>query len=252
MRFLRKTRPRRRRAPQPGPGGQVARLSETIVAFACLFPCGIETAIAFADAGRASIETAIAFADAGRASIETVIAFADAGRASIETAIAFAGAGRASIETVIAFAGEKWVFLVHFSGAEVMPVSEVPCWGRAVVLLVSTSPRCRASCVKKVRPAPSDVGVSAKSSPRALTMAQIWRFLACWASFFVEMPLEVPCWASFSAPIGPAPRSCRRRDARGSLRWGFCSIRNWPPACRRRVTPLMTPFPPLRGAEVAA
>ena len=140
MRFLRKTRPRRRRAPQPGPGGQVARLSETIVAFACLFPCGIETAIAFADAGRASIETVIAFADAGRA----------------------------SIETTIAFAGEKWVFLAHFSGAEVMPVSRLPCWGRAVVLLVSTSPRCRASCVKKVRPAPSDVGVSAKKfAPRA-------------------------------------------------------------------------------------
>ena len=140
MRFLRKTRPRRRRAPQPGPGGQVARLSETIVAFACLFPCGIETVIAFAGAGRASIETAIAFADAGRA----------------------------SIETTIAFAGEKWVFLVHFSGAEVMPVSRLPCWGRAVVLLVSTSPRCRASCVKKVRPAPSDVGVSAKKfAPRA-------------------------------------------------------------------------------------
>ena len=99
----------------------MARLSETIVAFACLFPCGIETAIAFADAGRASIETAIAFA----------------------------GAGRASIETTIAFAGEKWVFLVHFSGAEVMPVSRLPCWGRAVVLLVSTSPRCRASCAKK-------------------------------------------------------------------------------------------------------
>ena len=154
MRFLRKTRPRRRRAPQPGPGGQVARLSETIVAFACLFPCGIETVIAFAGAGRASIETVIAFADAGRASIETVIAFA--------------GAGRASIETTIAFAGEKWVFLVHFSGAEVMPVSRLPCWGRAVVLLVSTSPRCRASCVKKVRPAPSDVGVSAKKfAPRA-------------------------------------------------------------------------------------
>ena len=35
-------------------------------------------------------------------------------------------------------------------------------------------------------------------------------------------------------------------------RWGFCSIRNWLPACRRRVTPLMTPFPPLRDAEVAA
>ena len=73
------------RAPQPGPVGQVARLSETLVAFACLFLRGCETAIAFA--------------------------------------------------------GEKWAFLVQFSGAEVSSVSMVPCWGgRAVVLLVSTSP----------------------------------------------------------------------------------------------------------------
>ena len=70
--------------------------------------------------------------------------------------------GRLS-ETVVAFAGAKWVFVVHFLGAEAMPVSRLPCWGRAVVmvvsmvavqgravvLLVSTSPRCRASCVKK-------------------------------------------------------------------------------------------------------
>ena len=62
--------------------------------------------------------------------------------------------------------------------------------------------------------------------------------------FFAEMPLKGPCWASFFAPIGPAPRSCRRRGARGLLRWGFCSIRSWLAACRRRVVPLMTPFPP--------
>ena len=49
-------------APQPGPVGQVARLSET--------------AIAFAGTGRASTETAVAFAGAGRASTETGIAFA--------------------------------------------------------------------------------------------------------------------------------------------------------------------------------
>ena len=49
-------------APQPGPVGQVARLSET--------------AIAFAGTGRASTETAVAFAGAGRASNETGIAFA--------------------------------------------------------------------------------------------------------------------------------------------------------------------------------
>ena len=58
---------------RPGPVGQMARLFETIVAFARLCLCGIET--------------------------------------------------------VIAFAGEKWAFLVHFSGAVVMAVSAVPCWG---------------------------------------------------------------------------------------------------------------------------
>ena len=62
-----------------------------------------------------------------------------------ETPVAFARVCLCGVETAIAFAVEKWVFLVHFSGAEVTPVSPVLCWGRAVVLLVSTSPRCRAS-----------------------------------------------------------------------------------------------------------
>ena len=56
---------------------------------------------------------------------------------------------RASTETAIAFAGEKWAFLAQFSGAVVLSVSAVPCWGRAVVLSVSRSPRCRALCAKK-------------------------------------------------------------------------------------------------------
>ena len=66
-----------------------------------------------------------------------------------ETAIAFARSCSCGIETVIAFVGAKWVFLVQFSGAEVMPVSMVAVQGRAVVLLVSTSPRCLALCAKK-------------------------------------------------------------------------------------------------------
>jgi len=127
----------------------VGRLSETVIAFAGAGRASIETVIAFAGAGRALPETAVAFAGAGRASTETAVAFAGAGRALTETAIAFAGAGRALTETAIAFAGAKWAFLVQFSCAEVMPVSEVPCWGRAVVLLVSMSPRCRASCAKR-------------------------------------------------------------------------------------------------------
>ena len=54
------------------------------------------------------------------------------------------------------------MFLVHFSGAEVMPVSRLPCWGRAVVLLVSTSPRCCALCAQKFALRGLMVGVSAK------------------------------------------------------------------------------------------
>ena len=46
-----------------------------------------------------------------------------------ETPVAFARVCLCGVETAIAFAGEKWVFLVHFSGAEVTPVSPVLCWG---------------------------------------------------------------------------------------------------------------------------
>ena len=80
---------------------------------------------------------------------ETPVAFAGAGRALSETGIAFAGAGRASTETGIAFAGEKWVFLAHFSVALVLSVSMVAVQGRAVVMVVSMSPRCCASWAKK-------------------------------------------------------------------------------------------------------
>ena len=57
-----------------------------------------------------------------------------------ETLVAFARWCLCGFETAIAFVVEKWVFLAPFSGAEVMAVSVVPCWGRAVVSSVSTSP----------------------------------------------------------------------------------------------------------------
>ena len=79
-----------------------------------------------------------------------------------ETVIAFVRSYPCGIETAVAFAGEKWVFLVRFSGAEVLSVSAFPCWGRAVVLVVSTSPRCRASCAKKFALRGLMVDVSAK------------------------------------------------------------------------------------------
>ena len=79
-----------------------------------------------------------------------------------ETVIAFARSYPCGIETVIAFAGAKWVFLVQFSGAEVMVVSMVAVQGRAVVLSVSKSPCCRVSCAKKFALRGLMVGVSAK------------------------------------------------------------------------------------------
>ena len=57
-----------------------------------------------------------------------------------ETPVAFDRLFLRGFETAIAFADEKWAFLVQFVGAKVMAVSAVPCWGRAVVVLVSTSP----------------------------------------------------------------------------------------------------------------
>ena len=68
-------------------------------------------------------ETAVAFARWYSCGVETVIAFVGAGRVSTETGIAFAGAGRASVETAVAFAGENWVFLARFSVALVLSVS---------------------------------------------------------------------------------------------------------------------------------
>ena len=130
--------------------------------------------------------------------------------------------------------------------------------GRAVVLSVSKSPCCRASCVKKFALRGLMVGVSAKkfalharNTPKSAFLRLLGELFRGSASggamlgeFFAEILLKGLCWASSFAPIGPVPRSCRRRGARGWLRWGFCSIRSWLAACRRRVVPLMTPFPP--------
>ena len=128
---------------------------------------------------------------------------------SPETAITFARAGRSSTETAIAFVDAKWVFLVQLSGAVVMPVSRLPCWGCAVVLLVSTSTCCRASCAKKFALRGSVIVHARKYSPCTLKTPQNRRFFACWANYFAEEPLEGLCWESFFASIGSAARSCR-------------------------------------------
>ncbi|MBS7072456.1 MAG: hypothetical protein KH092_09255 [Actinomyces sp.] len=116
-----------------------------------------------------------------------------------ETAIAFAGAGGASTETGVAFAGEKLAFLVQFSGAVVMLVSRLPCWGRAEVSLVSPSPPQCVLCAKKFALRRCVIVKARKSSPCALKTPQNRRLMARWASFFAEMPLDGRCWAKFFA-----------------------------------------------------
>ena len=116
-----------------------------------------------------------------------------------ETIVAFACLCLCGVETIVAFAGEKWAVLVRFSGAEVSSVSAVPCWGCAVVLLVSTSPCFCVLCAKLVALLGLMWVRARKSSPCVLTMAKNWRLMARWASFFAEMRLERPRWASFFA-----------------------------------------------------
>ena len=97
---------------------------------------------------------------------------------------------------------------MQFSGAKVMAVSAVPCWGRAVVLLVSTSPCFCVLCATFVALLGLMWVRARKSSPCVLTMAKSWRLMARGASIFAEMPLEGPRRASFDATpsrqMGPA------------------------------------------------
>ena len=68
---------------------------------------------------------------------------------------------------------------------------------------------------EKVRPAWPDVRVSAKKFALRAHNGSKLAFLRLLGELFAEMLLKGLCWASSFAPIGPAPRSCRRCGARG-------------------------------------
>ena len=116
---------------------------------------------------------------------------------------------------------------------------------------------------EKLRPARPDVRASAKkfalrthNGPKLAFSGVLGEFFAeepleglCRANFFAEMWMEGPCWASFFAQSALRPGLVGDVAHEAGCRWGFCSIRNCRPACRRRVTPLMTPFPPIGDGE---
>ena len=98
----------------------------------------------------------------GNLSRETCVAFARAGSASTETGVAFARSYVRAVETGVAFAGEKWAFWVRFSVAEVMVVSTVAVWGRALVMAVSCWPTSAVAEVSLVSTPPPHSSLSAK------------------------------------------------------------------------------------------
>ena len=74
---------------------------------------------------------------------------------------------------------------------------------------------------------------------------------SCWAKFV--SPWRLPCvqLPGFRHPPAPQPGPRPLQRARHWWRWGFCSIRSWLSACRRRVAPLMLQFPPIGGSDAA-
>lgn len=102
---------------------------------------------------------------------------------------------------------------MQFSGAEVMPVSLVPSWGRAEASSVSLSPCLCVLCAKFVALLSLGVGVSAKKFAQRAQNTPISAFLrllgeffrgsaAGWAvpgEFFAERSPEGLCWANFVA-----------------------------------------------------
>ena len=102
------------------------------------------------------------------------------------------------------------------------------------------------------RPARPGVGTSAKKFAQRRKNGPKWAFYGLQGEFFSGR-------AAGSPVLGEFFRETRRCDQVLSAarhppyrwRWGFCTIRAWLAACRRRVAVLMTPFPPFGGGEAA-
>ena len=198
--------------------------------------------------------------DIGNLSRETGIAFARSCARLSETAVAFARAGRASTETAIAFAGEKWAFWVRFSVAEVMVVSMVAVWGRAVVMvvsrwsasavtevsLVSTSSRHSCLCAKKFALLGPMVGVIAKefaqrtkNGPQSAlygVLGEFFRGLSGGVGLLGEL-CRVYRHGRYVSQVRWRP-TCRKW-------WGFCTTRSPLATCRRRVGASCRAIPPI-------
>ena len=132
----------------------------------------------------------------------------------------------------------------------VMVVSCSPVSVAAKEPLVSTASRGCVPCAKLFALLGLMWVLARKSLPCKPKMGEKRCFQARWASFFAEMPVEGPCWASFIAPTGSA------HGLVGSARppclqwWGFCTTRSRRTACRRRVGPSCSAIPPAAQCRI--
>ena len=121
----------------------------------------------------------------------------------------------------------------------------------SVVLLCLLLPH--PACIRyKVRPAwlvGGDSGrkfaMHGQNAPNWAILGELGEFCPAVAPSMcpgVELPPPTGTAAiSAGAAAGPTKSVWRSLHR---MRWGFCSIRSWLAACRRRVVALMTPFPP--------
>ena len=68
---------------------------------------------------------------------------------------------------------------------------------------------CCALCAKKFALLGLVVCVSAKKFALRAQNGSKLAYSGVLGELFAEVPVEGLCWASFFAPVGPAPRSCR-------------------------------------------
>ena len=105
---------------------------------------------------------------------------------------------------------------------------------------------------EKVRPAWSDGGREReKVRPARLKQPKIGVFALAGRTFSRKSHWRGCAGRVLSRQAALRPGLVGDVAHEAGCRWGFCSIRSWLAACRRRVVPLMTPFPPFRGGPAA-
>ena len=114
---------------------------------------------------------------------------------------------------------------------------------------------------RPIAPIPSNLARNSPAAPSNIEFAslELQRFRMVSKNYRLKLCAKF-VWAGPATPAGAAARPRLKAwpcspdpppSAPGCIsgcRWGFCTIRSLPSACRRRVAPLLVQFPPSGGA----